>query len=195
MASALGPARALHPRAHSHVSAHLPAMLDGRASSLVTRPCRFDSGRGLRAFRSHWSYTHGDAGSIPADPASGCRLMERRPTLDGKTNGHCTRTARFFPPARAGAASQRARAPRATLLRSSVTDRPYTHNAFARLHLAETQNTATAARLGRAPALEKRDGRDPVLYPGSTGSIPAEGSSSLAADALHAMRDCGFDSR
>ena len=37
-----------------------------------------------------------------------------------------------------------------------------------------------AARLGRAPALEKRDGRDPALYTGITGSIPAEGSSSLA---------------
>jgi hypothetical protein len=37
-----------------------------------------------------------------------------------------------------------------------------------------------AARLGRAPALEKRDGRDPVLYTGTTGSIPAEGSRSLA---------------
>lgn len=37
-----------------------------------------------------------------------------------------------------------------------------------------------AARLGRAPALEKCDGRDPVLYTGHTGSIPAEGSPSLA---------------
>ena len=129
---------------------------------------------GSEHFRWHWSYTHGDAGSIPADPTSGCRLKARRPIWDGKTNGQCTRTARIFPPARAGAAFGRAhREPLffARPLRSA----PHAP-ALARLHLAVNQTTAMAARLGRALALEKRDGRDPVLYTGITGSIPAEGS-------------------